>query len=349
MRNLNPHRMFIEMAARHRPKHRFEGAGREDFERWRAAALPEVMACLGDFPPPAPPAPELVAEWNDRGLRMQRWLLDVQPHLSAALRVNIPGDLGPGERRPAILCWHGHGPHGKETVMGNASSAAMADDIRRHNHDYGFQMAKSGYVTYAIDWIGAGERHPEHKPNLSNVGHGRDWCNLLYLHATMFGMTSLSINIAHGRAATDFVCTLPEVDGTRLGVMGLSGGGTMATWSYLCDERFGAAEIICYCDLWEAFGMRDINYCGMQVAPGLYKLVDLPELQGLLAPRPLLVDIGVHDDCFTLDSTIRAWRRLEAIYRAAGAADRLLPDIFPAGHSWGGNLSRDFFAKWLQP
>ncbi|MDD5707475.1 MAG: hypothetical protein PHR35_16245, partial [Kiritimatiellae bacterium] len=148
--------------------------------------------------------------------------------------------------------------------------------------------------------------------------------------------------------ATDFVCTLPEVDGARLGVMGLSGGGTMTTRSYLCDERFGAGEIICYCDLWETFGMRDLNYCGMQVAPGLYKLVDLPDLQGLLAPRPLLMDIGVHDGCFTIDSTLTAFRRLETIYKAAGAGDKLQLDLAPREHSWCANRSVAFFKQHLR-
>ncbi len=117
-------------------------------------------------------------------------------------------------------------------------------------------------------------------------------------------MTSLSINVTHGKAATDFICSLPQVDSDKLGTMGLSGGGTMALWMSLCDERFKATEIICYSDLWGHFGIRDLNYCGMQVAPGLYKLVDLPDLQGLLAPHPLLIDIGANDSCFKVDSAI---------------------------------------------
>ncbi len=347
MRNLDPYIMFRRMAAEHRPQFAFDGSSREQFAAWKAEALPAVMACLGDFPPSVDPNPELVVEWHERGLRMQRWLVDVHPHLSASLRINLPDDLKPGEQRPAILCWHGHGAFGKEPVMGNTGSREMRDSIQRLNYDYGFQMAKAGFITFAIDWIGAGERHPEHKPNQVNVGRGRDWCNLLYLNATMFGLTSLSINIAHGRMATDFVSSRPEVDASRLGVMGLSGGGTMATWSYLCDERFQAAEIICYCDLWEVFGMRDLNYCGMQVAPGLYKLVDLPDLQGLLAPRPLLVDIGVYDSCFTVDSTMQAFRRLEKIYETAGAGDMLQLDLHPREHAWGANRSTDFFREHL--
>lgn len=347
MRNLDPNRMFYEMALRHRPQFRFEGGDVAAFKAWQAAALPAVRACLGDFPETVPPNPELIVAWEERGLRMQRWLIDVHPHLAATVQVNIPGDLQPGEKRPAILCWHGHGAYGKDPVMGDRRSAELENAVRSSNYDYGFQMARAGFITYAIDWIGAGEHDPAQKPNHYRAGDGRDWCNLLYLHATMFGTTSIAINVQHGRMATDFVCSLPEVDNERLGVMGLSGGGTATTWSYLCDTRFRAAEIICYCDQWAAFGMRDLNYCGMQVAPGLYKLVDLPDLQGLLAPRPLLVDIGVRDQCFRIETTLPAYRHLERIYAAAGAGERLELDLHPNDHGWGGNKAAAFFRKHL--
>ena len=164
----------------------------------------------------------------------------------------------------------------------------------------------------------------------------------------MLGMTSLSINIAHGKAATDFAITLPHVDPKRLGVMGLSGGGTMCLWMALCDRRLKAAEIICYSDLWAHFGFRDINYCGMQVAPGLFKLVDLPDLQGLLAPKPLLIDIGAYDACFKIDSSMACYRKLEQIYQAAGAAKDLELDLYPGGHGWSGNKAPEFFRKHLK-
>ena len=335
--------MFVKLAENHTPAYRFTGKNPADFEAWKAEALPEVLATLGDFPATVDPNPQLLAEWEDRGLIRQRWIIDVQPYLSAVLLVNLPANLGQDEKRPAILCCHGHGPYGKEVVMGNDTTPAMRQEIEAHHYNYGQVMAQQGFITYAIDWIGFGERNDNNKPNHSGLGAGRDWCNLYYLHATMFGMTSLSINVAHGKAATDVVSALPNVDAERLGVMGLSGGGTMTLWMALCDPRFKAAEIICYSDLWAAFGMRDINYCGMQVAPGLYKLVDLPDLQGLLAPRPLLIDIGAQDTCFKVDTAMQCYRQVEAIYRAAGASERLELDLHPGEHGWGGNKSEAFF------
>lgn len=347
IRNMSPQTMFFEMAKALKPKHRFTGRDKAAFKAWKARALPEVLATLGDFPAKVPANPQLLAEWTHDGLRKQRWLIDVGPYISATMIVLIPEDLKRGEKRPGLLCWHGHGAYGKDPVMGNDSSPDMKQSIVQHNYSYGHQMAKKGFVTFAIDWMGCGERSDMRKPN-HHASPGRDWCNLYYLHATMLGMTAISINVRHGMAATDFACTLPCVDKNRLGVMGLSGGGTMTLWSALCDPRFKAAEIICYSDLWAYFGMRDLNYCGSQVAPGLFRLVDLPDCQGLIAPRPLLVDIGAYDTCFLADTALMCYRQVKKIYAAAGAADSLELDFFQNEHAWGGNRSEAFFKKHLR-
>ena len=349
-RNLSPQAMFEQMAREHRPTHGFERAREagQSFADWKAQTWPLVLETLGDLPARPPLNPTLLAQWEDEGLLKQRWVIDVHAHLSATVQVNLPGGLRSDEKRPAILCWHGHGDLGKAPVMNTNGSEALRADVARFNYAYGHAMAQSGFVTFAIDWIGGGERGDANWPNrLSQKAGRRDWCNLYYLHATMLGMTSLGINVTHGRAATDFACSLPNVDAEKLGVMGLSGGGTMALWSALCDERFGATEIICYSDLWPLFGMRDINYCGMQVAPGLFKRVHLHDLQGLLAPRPLLIDIGAYDTCFAVENALACYRNLEEIYAAAGASQQLQLDLFAGEHAWGANKSVSFFQQHL--
>ena len=344
-RNFSPQQMFMAIAEEHVPLHAFKDG--DDFNKWKSGALPPVMTTLGDFPEKVPLNPELIAEWEHDGLKKQRWHIDVSKHISASCLVNIPLEVKDGEKLPAILCCHGHGQFGKDSVMGNDTSPEMQADIKQMNYNYGHQMAKAGYITFAIDWIGFGERDDRRKPNWNNSVGSRDICNVLYLHATMLGMTSLSINIAHGQAAIDFAETLPCVDKERFGVMGLSGGGTMTLWMAFCDERIKAAEIICYSDLWQCFGIRDINYCGMQVAPGLYKYVDLPDLQGLLAPKPLLVDIGAYDACFKIDSAMACYKKVETIYKAAGVPENLELDFHDKAHAWGGNKAEKFFGKFL--
>ncbi len=344
-RNLSPQKMFLEMAKNNHPRYAFDG--RKHFTEWKAEARPEVLSTLGKFPEQVNPEAELIAEWVEDSVRKQKYLINTAEYISAELIVAYPETMEAGTKRPAILCCHGHGPYGKEPVMGNRSTPELEQTVRQFNYDYGHRMAKAGFITFAIDWIGFGSRNDSAKPHFFSHNGGRDWCNLYYLHATMLGMTSLSINVAHGKAAISFVSELPGVDKNRIGVMGLSGGGTMAVWMTLCDERIKASEIICYSALWEEFGINDLNYCGMQVAPGLFTLVDLPELQGLIAPAPLLVDIGIYDTCFQVDGALACFNRVKQIYEAAGAAGHLELDLFPGEHSWGGNKSVAFFKKHL--
>ncbi len=199
IRNLSPQAMFLALAREHKPKWRFTGKTAAQFRTWKKKALPDVLATLGDSIPRVKPNAKLLAEWEHKGLLRQRWIIDVQKHLSATLLVNLPKDLKKNERRPAIMCCHGHGPFGKEPVMGNDSTEELAASIKLHNYNYGEVMAQRGFCTYAIDWIGFGERNDNNKPNHSGLGAGQDWCNLYYLHATMMGTTSLAINVAHDK------------------------------------------------------------------------------------------------------------------------------------------------------
>ena len=114
-----------------------------------------------------------------------------------------------------------------------------------------------------------------------------------------------------------------------------------------CWGKFRATEIICYSSLFAEFGYRDLNFCGWQITPGLFDLVDVPDLQGLIAPRPLLVDIGSRDECFRLESAMECYRRVERIYQMAGAGANLELDLHSGGHTWGASKTEAFFRKHL--
>lgn len=338
-RNTSPYAMFRQFADRHVPSHRFTG----DWEAWRGETLQAVQATLGDVPDPVDPSPELIVEFQHGQRICQRWLINVCSDLSVELSVNRPADIT--TTRPAILCWHGHNRYGKEPIMGNDSSPALREMIAATGTDYGRYLADAGFVTFAIDWMGRGALDDTRKPHYISAAGNRDWCNLYYLNATMLGMTPLGMNLAFGRAATSVVAGLPFVDTNHLGVIGESGGGTLALWTGLTDDRISAVEISCYSDLFPDFGFRDLNYCGSQITPGLFSLVDLPDLQGLLAPLPLLVDIGAYDETFLISSAMACHTRVREIYAASGFNDRLELNVYPGGHGCPQNASADFFSR----
>ena len=345
-RNISPFTFFERAAAAHRPAHAFQGRTRAEFARWKKTLLPKVLATLGHQPKKMPPRPQLLAEWREEGLIKQRWVIDVQPNLAAIVLVYRPADLPKDERRPAILCCHGHGLFGKDSVMGIGTNDTRRTDIEEHNYDYGRQMARCGFVTFALDWMGFGERDSRNTPSYKNLFGDRDPCNIHFLCATMLGTTVLALNCHDASRATDFVCSMPFVDAERLGVMGLSYGGTMTTWMMLTDKRFVAGDIICYAGPFHEIAYRVYNVCGSQVTPGLFELCDLADLQGLIAPKPLLVEIGVHDGCFQVDAAYNDhFKGVKRIYKAAGTSDRLELDLFAGPHAWGANKSLGFFRK----
>jgi dienelactone hydrolase len=347
-RNLSINAAFRAMGQRHQPRYRFNG---RDFAAWKSEALPAVLGTLGRMPARVPLNPEVIAEWTEDDLVKQKIIFDVEEGLSATAYLFRPSKAT--RKLPAILACHGHGPFGKDPIMGNRSTPELVREIASMNYDYGLQMAKAGFVVIAIDWRGFGERDDRRKPNWNNVdhdkpsGHGRDLCNLHYLRASVMGMTVLGMDVFDGQRALDLLCLQDYVDTRRIGTMGLSFGGVMATWMSLADERIRATDIICYSDRFNDFGMRDVNFCGSQITHGLYDLVDVPDLHGLIAPRPLLVEIGTFDECFKLESAMSCFKEVEKIYEAAGVREKLDLDLFEGPHAWGGNKSVAFFRKHL--
>jgi dienelactone hydrolase len=344
MRNLSINKLFARYAANHHPEFHFGEGGNIDWRAWRDALQPKVLATLGKRPTAVPLSVEILAEWSEAGLIKQKIVFDVEPGLSATAYVFRPTEAL--EPLPAILCCHGHGPYAKEGVMGVCSSDAVAAKNAQDNADFGLQMARAGFVTMAIDWRGFGERDDRAKPHSWNY-QAPDLCNAHFLRAAILGYTMLGMNVHDGRCALDCLSQQSYVDRDRIGIMGLSFGGTMATWIALADDRVKAVDVICYSDSFAQFGLRDVNFCGSQITPGLYDLCDVSDLQGLIAPRPLLVEIGIYDQCFLLEGAKQCWQEVQRIYKAAGASDVLELDLFPGGHRWGGNKSIGFFRKYL--
>ncbi|OPZ07320.1 MAG: Abhydrolase family protein [candidate division BRC1 bacterium ADurb.BinA292] len=351
-RNFSQVEYFRQLAAAHRPRLAFDRAGL-DFTAWRTALLAELHTLLGPTPASAALNPEIVWEIEEDGLIKRRVLLDFEPGMSAAALVYIPR-AALASPAPAILCSHGHGAYGKDSVMGVASlnDPARQQEIRRLNYDYGLQMARRGFVTIAIDYRGFGERGDPATPHGASSYDvpypGRDKCNVHFIRGSMLGFNLLALDIFDARRTLDYLTSLECVDAARIGAMGLSFGGVMTTWTALLDERIRAAAILAYSTTFQTM-IATGNICGSQYLPGLYALCDLADLQGAIAPRPLLASFGTIDSCFAIDDALACGRRVRAIYAAAGAAERYVEEIHEGDHVFSGRKPFEFFDRHLGP
>jgi dienelactone hydrolase len=310
-----------ELLRQSRPHH-FLGTSGADWQQWRRAFRRRLVQDLGPRPEAVPLEVEVLERVAFPGYSREKIIFNPDPFSSIPAYVLIPEGAGPQDRRPAVLCAHGHGS-GKDSLVG-----VVPEEYQKQ---LAVALALQGFVTIAPDWRGFGERLDRdewvRRP-------GRDGCNVAYLAYGYFGYQMLHLDIRDAQRCLDYLQTRPEVDGRRLGCMGCSFGGTMTTYVSALDSRIKAAVIVCYLStLADALNDRGRgNTCGSQFMFGLGRSGDIADVAGLIAPRACMVQIGSRDGCFVEADALAAFQHLETIYQAAGAPQRLVLDHFAGVH-----------------
>jgi hypothetical protein len=320
----------------------FQRRAQGDWAAWHQEALSKLLELLGEFPVPVDLDPEVVYSFEHDDLIRERIIFDSEEFMSVPCVVLRPAEMPADGAGRAIVCSHGHGPYGKEPVSGNRSTPELRANIEQHHYNYGEEMARRGYLTISPDLRVFGERGDGGAPY-----PGRDKCNVQFIRGMVMGLYTLTLNIWDMRRCIDYLETRLEVDPNRIGMMGLSQGGTMTTFTSAVEPRIRAADIMGYVNPWEGFGINRANFCGSQVVPDVFRYLDTSDIAGLIAPRPLLIEMGIHDTCFPIDDTLVGFERVREIYAAAGAEDDLWSDIHPNEHGFAGNKAYDFFDKYL--
>jgi len=331
-----------------RPDCAFEGRTLADFRRWRDAFRRRYRGCLGAWPEKTPLRATVTAA-EDRGDHIRkRVLYDSSSGVTVPAFLLEPKGLSRGERRPAILAAHGHGA-GKMDVVGATAelgTKAQLQTAQRLQYAYGLDAVRRGYIVIAPDFMPFGERRPPEEWSRST----RDACNITDLAWQYFGHPLITQNIWDGMRAVDVLLKLPNVDARRIGVIGLSFGGTMATHLLINDRRIRAGVVSGYVSTvrGDALNMRGKgNTCGAQHVPRLLLYGDIADMLGLAAPKPVLFETGRKETCFHFPDMDRACRHVRSIYRAAGYADRIARDIHPNDHQWSGKKAWSWLGKWL--
>jgi hypothetical protein len=143
------------------------------------------------------------------------------------------------------------------------------------------------------------------------------------------GVSCQTFMVWNNMRALDFLQSLPEVDGRRIGVCGLSGGGLQSQMLVATDPRIKAATIA---------GMtcrfREILYphtaqCGCNHWPGATACTDGPEISVLGFPAAVQY-LTMND--WTAHFAADDFPAIRAIYRENGFPDRTECVYWPTGH-----------------
>jgi dienelactone hydrolase len=305
---------------------------------WRQRCRARLTELLGPMPEPVPLRTETLESTDTETYRRDRIVFDTEETMSVPAFLLVPhtraaraSPVAPG---PAVLAVHGHGP-GKSEACGLERTGTP-------NADYAHQLAMRGYVVLAPDLRCFGERLDWNPPD-------HYACDTNLVHAVMAGINPLAQNMWDMARALDVLSAHPLVDPARIGMAGLSYGGTMTLFVSAWDERVAAAVVSGYFSSWAESHKMPWNMCGSQVLPGMLGRLEHVDLGALVAPRPLLIETGTEDDLFPAPVARAEFAKLSQVYDALDAPDRLEHDVFAGGHEWHGVKAYPFFERWIGP
>src|SRR4051794_3708666 len=269
-----------------------------------------LLAMIGGLPETrAPLDARVTGRIQMRGFQIEKLAFQSLPGVYVTALVYVPDTPG---SHPAMLVACGHSTNGKA-----------------HYQALSQRLVQRGYVVICWDPVGQGERS-----QFWDRASNRSRYNLICgEHAVLGNLAYLAgANLARwevwdGMRALDYLLTREEVDATRVGITGTSGGGFQAALIAALDSRIVAAAPSCYIT---ALPMRvhnrifkDPDSDPEQDPYGfLAEGIDHAGLLLLMYPRPVFVAAAVLD-FFPVEGTRKTVREVSALYRRFGHGDRI--------------------------
>jgi cephalosporin-C deacetylase-like acetyl esterase len=311
-----------------------------DLQPWQDHIRGAFLASIGGLPDVKTPLqPRLTGELQRDGYVVRKLIFESQPELYVTANLYVPTtSKGPF---PAVLAANGHSTNGK----------AYAN----YQHVY-IGLVRQGYVVLTWDNIGQGERY-QLWDFIGDHSRGRDNGNehgMIGIPEYLLGQSLAREMIWDGIRALDYLASLPEVDPTRIGMTGNSGGGTLTTYISMLDPRIKAASIVTYITSFrkkvEARTDDSESDPEQDLFGPLAAGVDHTELVGLIAPRPVLIGAALRD-FFPIAGTRATFAELQGLYARAGAPERIDMVAFDHEHMYSQPLreaTTAWFNRWLK-
>jgi dienelactone hydrolase len=279
---------------------------------------------------------------------------------------------------PAILGFHDHGGN---KYFGCHKITKTSDDqhpmMKDHQEHYytglawANEIAKRGYVVLVSDSFTFGSRRvmlqdvPTRLRNGITDGSSTDrqsiaayntWASghehIMAKSLFSAGTTWPGVFYAEDKKALDVLCARPDVDATRIGCGGLSGGGVRTAFMAGLDPRIKCAVNVGFTTTWSDFVLnKSFTHTWMAYVPLLPNELDFPEIMGLRAPLPTLVLNDSEDQLYTLAEMQEAEKILTEVFKKAGAEDRFKCSYYPGLHKFDGDMQGEafkWFDRWLK-
>lgn len=263
---------------------------------------------IGPFPEKTPLNPQVTGIVQKDGFRIEKIVFESLPKFYVTGCLFIPDGIS--GKRPAIL-----------NVIGHTGIAFRGKSYQILIHN----LVKKGFIVFAIDPIGQGERLQYYDPEKKKSVIGRATSEHSYVGRQCFisGVSLARYFTWDGIRAVDYLLTRPEVDPERIGITGLSGGGTQTSYIWAMDDRLKAAAPTCYITgfrrLLESIGPQDAEQNLYHVVANGITHADYLEVQ---APKPAMI-VCTTRDFFSIQGAIETYGEVRQAYRAFGREENI--------------------------
>ncbi|HVC31961.1 MAG TPA: acetylxylan esterase, partial [Chloroflexota bacterium] len=310
-------------------------ASAADWQRHCASVRDRFRAALGPFPERTPLNPRLVGALERDDYVVEKLLIESQPGFVVTVNLYRPPVVR--TPAPAILNPLGHWAQSKAEALVQAR---------------GIGLARQGYVALVYDPIGQGERSQFSDaatgaiPIALGTSQHSAACNPCFL----IGQTLINYMVWDGVRLLDYLESRPDVDASRIGCTGASGGGTYTMFLTAFDPRIKAAVPVCSTSTYERMlAQGQIGEPCQDPVASYRDDLDVADLLMCAAPTPIQIVAATHDS-FPLIGAREAYLDLRDCYTALGVPERAQLVEVPAHHDYSRAMREAAYAwfnRWL--
>jgi dienelactone hydrolase len=340
-RRFDPVAYTLDLYAAAPRRLRFEARTRSEAEEWQQQLRSKLTELVGGFPTERRPLRPITLETRMfPGYSREKIVFDSRPGVSVLAYVLLPEKA----RRPAAvaICVPGHG-RGVDDIVGIDDRGGERTDKAGYQHDFAIQAAEAGMAAVAIEPMAFGCRRDAIN---ARKGLSQKACDPVAGGALLVGQTMVGWRVWDVMRTLDYIETRSELDSSRVGCMGISGGGTATLFSAALEPRISAAFVSGYLNTFRD-SIGSLAHCIDNYVPGILNWAEMHDIAGLIAPRPLFVESGERDNIFPIRASIESFNKAREVYGVFGAADRIEQEVFPGEHSFWGKRGIPFLTRHL--
>jgi dienelactone hydrolase len=320
---------------------RFQARTRGDAEAWQRSLAAKLTELLGGFPGERSPLrPAVIETRTFAAYRREKVVFDSRPGVSVLAYVLMPTRA----RTPTatMICVPGHG-RGVDDIVGIDERGRDRTDKSGYQHDFAIQVAEAGLAAVAIEPMGFGCRR-----DALNAARGlaQKACEPVAGGALLIGQTLIGWRVWDIMRTIDYIAARPDLDASRVGCMGISGGGTATLFATALEPRLRVAMVSGYLNTFRD-SIGSLAHCVDNYVPGILNWAEMHDVAGLIAPRPLFVESGERDRIFPIAASVASFAAVRDIYRVFGAETAIEQEVFSDEHTFWGRRGIPFLARHL--